>query len=220
VSHAVVAAGPPNWSLSHSSDANAQPVTCVDGPDLQIEQLAERSRAGCRESFELLVEHFERRIFHFLYQMTRNRHDAEDLTQVTFLKAYQNIGAYESRHAFSAWLFTIAKRTALNHCRGKRLVAEVPEDLEEETENPSVVLEKKDEHFAIWQSAKSLKPDQYEALWLRYGEEFSITETARIMNTNSIRVRVLLHRARTALAKKMTRGEGGAPLPRQSNKTK
>jgi len=100
------------------------------------------------------------------------------------------------------------------------LVAELPEDLEAETENPSVILQKKDEHFAIWESAKSLKPDQYEALWLRYGEGFSITETARIMNTNSIRVRVLLHRARTALAKKMTRGDAGAPVPRQSNNTK
>ena len=210
MSHAVVAR-PRNWGLAQSRDENAQPVTCVAGPDLRIEQLAARSRAGCRESFELLVEHFERRLFHFLYQMTRNRHDAEDLTQVTFLKAYQNISTYESQHAFSAWLFTIAKRTALNHCRGKRLVAELPEDLEAETENPSVVLEKKDEHFAIWQSAKSLKPDQSEALWLRYGEGFSITETARIMNTNSIRVRVLLHRARTALAKKMTRGDGRAP---------
>ena len=219
MSHAVVAR-PPNWGLAQSRDENAQPLTCVAGPDLRIEQLAERSRAGCRESFELLVEHFERRLFHFLYQMTRNRHDAEDLTQVTFLKAYQNISAYESQHAFSAWLFTIAKRTALNHYRGKRLVAELPEDLEAETENPSVVLEKKDEHFAIWQSAKSLKPDQSEALWLRYGEGFSITETARIMNTNSIRVRVLLHRARAALAKKMTRADGGAPLPRQANESK
>ena len=219
MSHAVVAR-PLNWSSAQSRDENEQPVTCVAAPDLRIEQLAERSRAGCRESFELLVEHFERRLFHFLYQMTRNRHDAEDLTQVTFLKAYQNIRAYESQHAFSAWLFTIAKRTALNHCRGRRLVAELPEDLEAETENPSVILQKKDEHFAIWESAKSLKPDQYEALWLRYGEGFSITETARIMNTNSIRVRVLLHRARTALGKKMTRGDAGAPVPRQSNNTK
>ena len=128
MSHAVVAR-PPDWSLAQSRDENAQPLTCVAGPDLRIEQLAERSRAGCRESFELLVEHFERRLFHFLYQMTRNRHDAEDLTQVTFLKAYQNISAYESQHAFSAWLFTIAKRTALKHCLGMRFVAALPEDL-------------------------------------------------------------------------------------------
>ena len=82
-----VVARPRNWSLAQSRDEHEQPVTCVAGPDLRIEQLAERSKAGCRESFELLVEHFERRLFHFLYQMTRNRHDAEDLTQVTFLKA-------------------------------------------------------------------------------------------------------------------------------------
>jgi RNA polymerase sigma-70 factor (ECF subfamily) len=170
-----------------------------------IEALAERSRAGCRDSFEALVTLFERRIFNFLWQMTRNEHDAQDLTQVTFLKAYQNIGSYQSKGTFQAWLFTIAKRTALNHLRDKRPTEELQPDLEASADSPSTAAEKKDVSSSVWTLARSLKPKQFEALWLRYAEGFSIAETARIMQTNSLQVRVLLHRARSALGKKLTR---------------
>jgi RNA polymerase sigma-70 factor, ECF subfamily len=174
-------------------------------PEPDIEDLAARSGAGCAESFEALVSHFEKRIFHYLFHMTRNQHDAEDLTQVTFLKAYQNIHRYQSKHAFSTWLFTIAKRTALNHFRDSRPVEELGPELPSEAEDHSIILEKEDANDGLWKLARSLKPDQHEALWLRYGEGFSISEVARVMRTNSLRVRVLLHRARAALAKAVTR---------------
>jgi RNA polymerase sigma-70 factor (ECF subfamily) len=166
-----------------------------------IEALAERARDGCRDSFEALVAHFEKRIYHYIYQMTRNEHDAQDLTQITFLKAYQHLPGYESRGRFHTWLFTIAKRTALNHFRGARPVEELWPDLPASTDDPSVQVELKDACSDVWRLARSLKPDQYEVLWLRYGEGFSITETARVMKTNSLRVRVLVHRARAGLRK-------------------
>jgi RNA polymerase sigma factor (sigma-70 family) len=61
-------------------------------------------------------------------------------------------------------------------------------------------MERKDENASLWKLARTLKPKQYEALWLRYGEGFSVTEVAQVMKTNQIHVKVLLHRARTALA--------------------
>ena len=180
-------------------------VTCVAGSDSNIEALVAAAKSGCHESFAQIVGHFEKRIFHFLCQRSRNRHDAEDLTQVTFLKAYRDIQSYASGHSFGAWLFTIAKRTALNHLRSARRTEELTGDFESPTEMPSTTLERKDGQRNIWDMARSLKVESYEVLWLRYGEGFSVAETARVMNTNQIRVRVLLHRARAALAKKLER---------------
>ena len=182
------------------------PVTNSAELDPGIEVLADRARSGCRESFEALVVHFEKRIFRYLLQMTRNQHDAEDLTQVTFLKAFQNMHRYQSNHAFSAWLFTIAKRTALNHFRDSRPSEELAPEMAASTESPSVLTEREDASCGLWKIARSLKPDHYEALWLRYGEGFSISETANIMKTNALRIRVILHRARAALGKKLTQG--------------
>jgi RNA polymerase sigma factor (sigma-70 family) len=83
------------------------------------------------------------------------------------------------------------------------------EPLDEESKanqpTPSEQLESKDESGSIWRAARSLKPNQYEVLWLSYGEGFSISETAKIMNTNQLRVRVMLHRARNLLMKKLSK---------------
>ncbi|MBI4658020.1 MAG: RNA polymerase sigma factor [Verrucomicrobia bacterium] len=180
-------------------------VTLVDQNEPSPEQLAERCKAGCSSSFECLVDQFEGRIFNFLYQLTRNRQDAEDLAQETFVKAYRNIHRYEPAYAFATWLFTIAKRTAFSHLRASRPTVELGAEVEIDAEDPGVLLEQKDERNSLWRLARTLKPKQYEALWLRYGEGFSIAETAQVMNTNQIHVKVLLHRARSALAKTLAR---------------
>ena len=61
------------------------------------------------------------------------------------------------------------------------------------------MFQESEERASLWALARRLKPAQYEALWLRYVEGFSIAEAARVMRTNPIRVRVLLHRGRAAL---------------------
>src|SRR5881296_3016997 len=72
-------------------------TTVVDPQELSSpERLVEESKAGSAEAFGLLVEHFEHRIFNFLCQMTGNTHDAEDLAQETFLKAYRSIHRFDS----------------------------------------------------------------------------------------------------------------------------
>ena len=135
--------------------------------------------------------------------MAGNAHDAEDLTQETFLKVYQNIHRFNCAQAFSTWLFTIAKRTAFNHFRAAKRGQEIAPEEEIDFADPSVLLQEKDEKMSLWKLAKILKPEQYQALWLRYAEGFSIAETARILNTNQIRVRVLLHRARKTMAQRL-----------------
>ena len=52
----------------------------------------------------------------------------------------------------------------------------------------------------MWRLARTLKPKQWEALWIRYGEGFCVAETARVMGVHPIHARVILHRARAALA--------------------
>ena len=184
-----------------TDERNSVRVTAVDQQESSTERLVEQCKTGCRESFAALVELYQQRIYNFLCQLAGNTHDAEDLTQETFLKVYQNIHRFESTHAFTSWLFTIAKRTAYNHFRSSKRRQEVAEEEEIDLNDPAMLLEQKDEKNSLWKLAKALKPDQYEALWLRYGEGFSIEETARILRTNQIRVRVLLHRARNHLGK-------------------
>lgn len=178
--------------------------------ELSAEELALRCQNGCLQSFERLVDQFELRIVNFLNKMVGSRQDAEDLAQDTFVKAYKNIHRFDPKYKFTTWLFTIAKRTAMNHYRASKSTVELTPEKEIDERDPSVALEEKDQAEGLWEKAKRLlKPNQYDALWLRYGEGFSIGETAKVMRTNELRVRVLLHRARNKMAKHLTSQQAG-----------
>ena len=187
-------------AATHPRGMSERPAP-ADATPAAPEDLIERSRRGSREAFGELVRQFEGRIFHYLAQLTGNAHDAQDLTQDTFVKAWRGIGRFESSGSFTSWLFIIARRTALNHFRSRRHEsnAEAPEEIDETT--PARVFEESEERASLWSLARRLKPAQYEALWLRYGEGFSVEEAARVMRTNPLRVRVLLHRGRAALGR-------------------
>jgi RNA polymerase sigma-70 factor (ECF subfamily) len=159
-------------------------------------------QAASREAFAPLVAQHHEAIYNFLLGMTRSPHDAEDLTQETFLKAWKAFARFDQRSSFSSWLFTIARRTAYNHFRSRRPVLD-PADAPEPTDHsdPSSILSRREAGSDLWRLARTLKPNHYEALWLRYGEGFSMAETARIMGVHLLYARVLIHRARRQLAR-------------------
>jgi RNA polymerase sigma-70 factor, ECF subfamily len=193
-------------TLSHAADAASS--LRMDRADERLgpagfspAELVERCQQGSQEAFGELVRLYESRLYHYILQLTSHAHDAQDLTQDTFLKAWRSIRGFRAGSSLTAWLFTIARRTALNHFRSRK--HESGEALPEEADpvTPALLLEQREERDRVWTIARRLKPAQYEALWLRYGEGFSIAETARILSCNSIRLRVLLHRARGQLAR-------------------
>lgn len=170
---------------------------------LEIEQsagqLVEKSRAGCLSSFEQLVRMHEQAVYNYLLQITGNPHDAEDAAQETFVKAFRGLSRYDHRYRFSSWLFTIAKRTAINQHRQNRRHEGIAELENVEQPAPGNFSADGD----LWALAKGLKPKLFEVLWLYYGEGFDVKETARIMSTNRIYVKVLLHRARGELKRRI-----------------
>src|SRR5579883_253674 len=80
----------------------------------------ERAQSGDSEAFRLLVEQHSRAIFRLAFRMTGNEHDAEDVVQETFLRAYKQLARYEARSSFSTWLYRIASNYALDLIRMRR----------------------------------------------------------------------------------------------------
>ena len=85
-----------------------------------------RAVAGDADSFRIIVECYEPRIFRFLYGLVRDRELARDLTQETFLSAYSAIGRTGTGLKLAAWLYTIARNHAMSELRRRRLVPWVP----------------------------------------------------------------------------------------------
>lgn len=167
-----------------------------------LEQLAAKAKAGCSASFGEIVEQTKNRLFTYLMQLVGNEQDAEDLAQEAYLKAWRNLHSFNGRARFTTWLYTIAKNTAFTHLRRKRTHQSIDELEEVLTADP---VRQQPEGESIWRIARELKPKFYETLWLFYAEGFSLKETAVIMKTNAVTVRVNLYRARAALAKKVRR---------------
>jgi RNA polymerase sigma-70 factor (ECF subfamily) len=91
--------------------------------------------AGDRDSFRVLVERHNRAIFRLAFRMTGNEHDAEDIVQDTFLRAYRGLDKFESRANFGTWLHRVAINCAFDHLRRTRHREEEPQDLPREEES-------------------------------------------------------------------------------------
>lgn len=78
-----------------------------------------RARSGDAEAFRQLVERHSQPIFRVAYRMSGNQHDADDIVQETFLRAYRQIGRFEERANFGTWLHRIAINCSLDLLRSR-----------------------------------------------------------------------------------------------------
>jgi len=157
---------------------------------------------GDTRAFGELVHTHHRRVFNFLHQMTRQHQDAEDLTQQTFVKAYHHLARFDQQRPLINWLLTIARNSALNHFRDVKKWEEMPLDAASSEPTPARQAERKEQAENLWARARALlSAHEFEVLWLRFAEELSTRETARVVGLTETHVKVLVFRARQALLK-------------------
>ena len=82
-------------------------------------RLADRLIAGDPSAFRELVEAFKRKVYGLAFEMTRNHADAEDISQITFMKIHKAIGTLKPGYGLSTWIYQIAHNSAIDHLRKK-----------------------------------------------------------------------------------------------------
>src|SRR6202795_5336790 len=80
----------------------------------------ERTLAGDRDAYRVLVERHSRNVFRLAYRMTGNQHDAEEVVQEAFLRAYQKLGQFAARSNFGTWVYRIAANYAIDRMRQRQ----------------------------------------------------------------------------------------------------
>jgi RNA polymerase sigma-70 factor (ECF subfamily) len=186
-------------------------------PEPSDAELVRQSRAGSLSAFEELVCRHEGGIFRFLRGCSGNEADAVELTQITFVTAFRALDRYHPAHPFGAWLYTIARRKFIDHCRtasGKVVDADVGET--HDPQDPSVILTAREAADETWADARRrLSADQFQALWLKYHDDLSVNDIARVLGRTRTSVKVLLFRARQTLLKayRDPAGETAIPVP-------
>ncbi|MCX7010799.1 MAG: sigma-70 family RNA polymerase sigma factor [Kiritimatiellaeota bacterium] len=175
-----------------------------------VAALAQRAQTGCTASFEQLVALHTPRLLRFLERRTGSRHDAEDLVQETWARAYRYLHRFESDRSFPAWLWTIAARLDASRRRKKALpLATWTADVASAEPDAGQRLAEADDSAGLWAlAARVLRPAQREALWLFYVEEMSVKDVAKILGLTTIGAKVLLHRARRRLGNALRQHTG------------
>lgn len=168
--------------------------------------LVQRTRAGDRSAFELLVKKYQDRAYNVAFQILRHHEDALDVAQEAFARAYLSIGRFRGGSGFYTWLYRILVNLAIDQARARGKQAAVPlEDSPpsavewQSAADPGASLESKEIGERIARAMATLPAQQRSALTLREIEGFSYQEIARVMNCSIGTVMSRLHSARQKL---------------------
>lgn len=177
-----------------------------------VQDLAVRARGGCALAFAELHERLHPRLIRFLEKRLFSTCVlADDVAAESLAKAWQAIDSYDPRYPFVTWVYSIATRKATDHLRAakRKQLNPLPAEVPSLAPAPAASIEDAEAVGTIWAVAQSnLSDDQYAAVWLRFGEDLSIAEVARVLGRTKVGVRVLLHRGRAALQRALVAHDG------------
>lgn len=178
------------------------------------EQLVEDYLLDDKSSFDEIVNRYIKMIYNFVYRLSGNEKEAEDITQEVFLKVWKNLKKFDREKSFKTWIFSIAKNTAIDYLRKKKDIPisffddEDGENFLENTliDNEPLADKKIDIEYnkkEIEKVMQDLTMIQREVIILKYLNEMSLSEVAEILNISKDTVKSHHRRALIKMKKKL-----------------
>jgi RNA polymerase sigma-70 factor (ECF subfamily) len=176
------------------------------------EQLIAAAKCGRRSPFGELCKRHAKAVFRITYRIMRNREDAEDAVQDSFLSAFVHLKDFDERSRFRTWLTRIAINAALAKLRKKRGIREVPTketdpsfelgarwEIQDDAPNPEETYSLGEQRKIINAAISDLRPRTRNVVELHRLQERSISETAQILGMSIAAVKSQMFHARVAL---------------------
>jgi RNA polymerase sigma-70 factor (ECF subfamily) len=157
---------------------------------------------GDRNAFAYLVDKYKTMVFTLALQITKNREEAEEIAQDTFIKAFRSLKGFHGKAKFSSWLYRIVYNTAISHLRKKEKgkisldETDIHESLyvESRRNHESLTADERKKYLEI--ALDSLDQDERMFMILYYYEERELDEIAQIAGLTKTNTKVRLFRAR------------------------
>lgn len=183
--------------------------------DALVKKRIKQIKKGDQDAFAEIVELYKDKLYQLGYRMLGNRHEAEEIAQEAFIRAYVNIENYNQEYKFSTWLYRIATNLCIDRIRKKKpdyyldaemagtegltLYSRIPSD----TPLPEKEVEMMELQEAIQGEIVKL-PEKYRSvIVLKYIEELSLNEISEILDLPLGTVKTRIHRGREALRKQL-----------------
>jgi RNA polymerase sigma-70 factor (ECF subfamily) len=197
----------------------------VETPGSSDEDLCRRIAQQDAGAFELLVERYQERAYRIAWSVVRDREDAKDCSQEAFIRLHESAGSFAGQAKFSTWFYRILVNCCLDHQRKRRGWRRLvgwggSKDDERDAGDPverlaAPFIDPTDAMVAghrmsrLWEAVEDLSPQQRTAVLLQCREELSTKEIAVVLNVSEATVRVHLHRAYSALKRRVGEASGG-----------
>ncbi len=182
--------------------------------DNQIKSLCRRAKKADKDAACELLKIYYRDIFAYLRRLCGSRHDAEDLTQQTFLKVWSSLDGFAGRSKFSTWLYRIAHNTFLDWLRKNAAGTRSRPDqwwqeCIDQNPGPFANLAKTQLAQRLYQAVDQLDEDRKHVVHLHYYQGLSIRETAKVLNIATSTVKYRLREVFKSLRAKLGVQETG-----------
>lgn len=177
-------------------------------------ELVAAAKEGHQAAFGELFARYSRRILRTTLRIMRNREDAEDALQDSFLNALVHIGSFEGRSSFSSWLTRIAINSALMKLRKNRACPEVsierpagvsedfaPHESADPGAGPEERFAQRQRETIVAGAVRSLRPRLRQVIEIRRLQESSTRETARLLRISTAAAKSRLYHAQVALGR-------------------
>ncbi|MCL5784604.1 MAG: RNA polymerase sigma factor [Patescibacteria group bacterium] len=161
-----------------------------------LEELLTNSQKGDKDAFGKIYHLFNKRIYRYCYFNLGNSHQAEDICQETFLKAWKSLSSItlSAGGSLQAYLFRIARNCIIDLSRKKK---ELPLEQAKNVEASDTAdgnLDRQEKIREVQLALSALKEEEKQLMILRFFEELSFAEIAKILNTREGALRVKAHR--------------------------
>ncbi len=174
--------------------------------------LIRSAKDGDMEAFRLLVEQSRLNVYRLAYDMTSNKHDAEDMLQEVYIKAYRSLNQFRGDCKWSSWLYRITVNTCYDHYKKKKETMELQDGFDQETgsrqgsydaENPEIKTESAMIQENINRALNALTSRERSVFVLRHYHDLPLKQVAQILEIREGTVKTLLFRGLQKLQREL-----------------
>ena len=165
--------------------------------------LVERCRKGDRPALETLIGQYQKPVFNVAYRILGNPDAAADVTQNTFMKAFENLDRYDPKYKFFSWIYRIAINESINQLRYGRNHQPLNENEVSKGGSPESEAVSGDISREIQAGLMALAEDYRTVIVLRHFSEFSYRQISQILEIPEKTVKSRLYTARQQMREKL-----------------
>ncbi len=192
------------------------PAEAMNDESAFQDELVRRLRQGEREAFSELVRLYQKKVFALAFGFFRDREDALEIVQDTFMRVYEKIGSFQPDHSLQSWIYRVARNLCVDYYRKTVKKRKLEDDFDTVSErlqgcagDGQADWESRRVAAAIERAVERLSWRQKEVFSLKYHQGMKLQQVAETMAISIGTVKALHHRAINRIRREVAPGPGG-----------